>query len=143
MDLWEGGIREPAFIRWPGKISANASTNQVVTTTDRTASILALAGAKADPKFPLDGVNIIPVFLGQKKPFNRTLYWRVSQRNQNKAMRDGKWKWLQDEKGVEYLFDLETDPFEQHNLKEKEKDEFKKLKKMYQKWEASMLTPIL
>ena len=143
MDLWEGGIREPAFIRWPGKISANASTNQVVTTNDWTASILALAGAKADPKFPLDGVNIIPVFLGQKKPFNRTLYWRVSQRNQNKAMRDGKWKWLQDEKGVEYLFDLETDPFEQHNLKEKEKDEFKKLKKMYQKWEASMLTPIL
>jgi len=142
MDLWEGGIREPAFIRWPGKIPANTSTSQVVVTTDWTASILALAGAKADPDFPLDGVNIIPVCKEQKKPFDRILYWRVFQRNQSKAIRDGKWKWLQDEKGVEYLFDLDADPFEKDNLKEKEKKVFENLKRKYQQWEATVLTPI-
>jgi arylsulfatase A-like enzyme len=143
MNLWEGGIREPAFIKWPGKIKPNSSTDQVVTTMDWTASILALGGAKANPDFPLDGMNIMPVVLGQKKPVDRTLYWRVFQRVQSKAMRDGKWKYLQDEKGNEHLFDLEADPSENNDLKEKEKDVFEKLKKKYQQWENTMLKPIL
>jgi arylsulfatase A-like enzyme len=142
MNLWEGGIREPAFIRWPEKIKPNTSTEQVVATMDWTATILALGMAKADPRFPLDGMNIMPIVLGQKKPVDRTLYWRVFQRNQNKAMRDGKWKYLQDEKENEYLFDLEADPAENKNVKEQYKDVFEKLKKKYQQWEATMLKPI-
>lgn len=142
MQLWEGGIREPAFIRWPGKIPARSTNDQVVTTMDWTASILALAGAKADAKFPLDGMNIIPICLGQMKPVDRTLYWRVFQRNQNKAMREGKWKYLQDEKGVEYLFDLNTDPTEKNDVKGKNKQVFERLKTKYRQWEASMLKPI-
>lgn len=142
MDLWEGGIREPAFIRWPGKIKANSSTDQVVNTMDWTASILALAGARQNPEFPLDGMNVMPIVLGKKKPVGRTLYWRVFQRNQNKAIRDGKWKYLQDEKGKEYLFNLESDPAEDHNVKDQHKDIFEKLKKKYEQWEAMMLKPI-
>jgi len=142
MSLWEGGIREPAFIRWPGKIKSNSSTDQVITTMDWTATILALGGAKEDPKFPLDGINIMPVVLGKKKPFERTLYWRVFQRNQNKAMRDGRWKYLQDEKQNEYLFDLQLDPAENKNVKDQYRDKFEKLRKKYQQWEAAMLKPI-
>lgn len=142
MNLWEGGIREPAFIRWPGKIKPNSTSNQVVATMDWTASILALAGAKADPAFPLDGMDIMPVILGKNKAVDRTLYWRVFQRNQNKAMREGKWKYLQDEKQNEYLFDLEADPSENNNLKDQYKDVFERLKKKYEQWEATMLKPI-
>jgi arylsulfatase A-like enzyme len=142
MNLWEGGIREPAIIRWPGKIKANSVTDQVTVTMDWTASFLALAGAGVDPKYPLDGRNIIPICTGKQKPFSRTLYWRIFQRNQNKAMRDGKWKYLQDEKGNEYLFDLESDPSEKNNLKDQQKELFDKLKKKYQQWESTVLTPI-
>jgi len=142
MGLWEGGIREPAFIRWPGKIRPNSTTKQVVTTMDWTASILAIGGAMPDAVFPLDGMNIMPVILGEKKNVDRTLYWRVFQRKQNKAMRDGKWKYLQDEKGEEYLFDLDVDPVEDHNVKEQYKAEFESLKKKYSQWEATMLKPI-
>src|SRR5215471_14312377 len=46
LTLWEGGVREPAFVRWPGKIRENSLTNQVVTTFDWTATILSLAHAK-------------------------------------------------------------------------------------------------
>ena len=53
MTLWEGGIREPAFVRWTGKIKENSVTNQVATTMDWTATILSVAGAKADSKFLL------------------------------------------------------------------------------------------
>jgi len=142
LNLWEGGVREPAFIRWPEKIKAGSSTDQVVSTMDWTASILALGGAEADPAFPLDGMNIMPVVLGQKKPVERTLYWRLFQRTQGKAMREGKWKYLKDEKGNEHLFDLQADPSENNDLKEKEKNLFERMKRKYQQWEASMLQPI-
>ncbi|MGZ5221347.1 MAG: sulfatase-like hydrolase/transferase [Chitinophagaceae bacterium] len=142
MQLWEGGIREPAIVRWPGKIKANSTTNQVVTTMDWTATILALAAAKPHPKFPLDGINIMPVLQGKQKEVKRALYWRIFQRQKHKAMRDGKWKWIQDEKGDEYLIDLQTDPSEKVNLKDQNKETFDKLRKKYQEWEASVLTPI-
>jgi arylsulfatase A-like enzyme len=142
MSLWEGGIREPAFVRWTGKIKANSVTNQVATTFDWTATILSLAGAKQDPQFPLDGVDVMPVLTGKKKEFDRTIYWRIFQRQQHKAMRDGKWKWLQDEKGNEYLFDLNADPTENNNLKDQYKDLFERLRKKYQQWEATVLKPI-
>ncbi len=142
LSLWEGGIREPAFVRWTGKIRENSVTNQVASTFDWTATILSLAHARPDPKFPLDGMNIMPVLLEKKKEIHRTLYWRVFQRNKYKAMRDGDWKYLQDEKGNEYLFDLLTDPGEKNDLKEKYPRMFQRLKGKYSAWEKTMLTPI-
>lgn len=142
MSLWEGGIREPAFVRWPGKIKENSLTNQVVTTMDWTATILSLAGGKADPKFPLDGMDVSQILTGKKKEVDRTLYWRIFQRKQHKAILDGKWKWLQDEKGNEYLFDLNVDPTENNNLKDQHQDILEKLRSKYHKWEAAMLRPI-
>jgi len=49
---------------------------------------------------------------------------------------------LQDEKGVEYLFDLNTDPTEKNDVKGKNKQVFERLKTKYRQWEASMLKPI-
>ncbi len=142
MSLWEGGIREPAFVRWTGRIRENSITNQVTTTMDWTATILSLAGAKPDPKFPLDGIDIMPIITGKKKEADRTLYWRIFQRNRHKAMRDGKWKYMQDEKGKEYLFDLLNDPKELNNLKDQQQDIFSNLKIKYSEWEKTVLEPI-
>ena len=142
MSLWEGGIREPAFVRWPGKIKEHSITNQVITTMDWTATILSLGGGKADPKFPLDGLDISKILQGKRKEVDRTLYWRVFQRLQHKAMRESNWKWLQDEKGNEYLFNLEKDPTENIDVKDRHKDVLERLRKKYQQWEATMLKPI-
>lgn len=57
-------------------------------------------------------------------------------------MREGNWKWLQDEKGNEYLFNLETDPTENNDVKDQHKDVLERLRKKYQQWEATMLKPI-
>lgn len=139
--LWEGGIRTAAFIRWPGKIPANSVTQQVAITMDWMATILTLAKAKAHQQFPLDGIDLMPVCRGKKKVTARTLYWRVSQQNQQKAIRDAGWKYLKDEKG-EYLFNLEKDPGEKNDLKEKEKAIFIRLKQKYSDWEKIVLQPI-
>jgi arylsulfatase A-like enzyme len=142
MYLWEGGIREPAFVRWTGKIKPNSTTVQVTTTFDWTVTILSLAGGNSDPAYPLDGINIMPVILGKSKEVERTLYWRIFQRRNNQAIRDGKWKWLKDEKGDEYLFDLSIDPSEKNNLKEKFPGIFQRLKNKYSEWEKTVLAPI-
>ncbi|MEP7376151.1 MAG: sulfatase-like hydrolase/transferase [Chitinophagaceae bacterium] len=139
--LKEGGIKVPAFIRWPGKILPNSVTNQVAITMDWTATILALAKTNADPNFPLDGIDLMPVCTGQKKLIDRTFYWRVFQRNQQNAIREGNWKYLKDEKG-EYLFDLSTDAAEKIDLKEMQKDIFERLKQKYGEWEKSVLQPV-
>ncbi len=142
MELWEGGIRVPAFVRWPGKIKPKTITRQVSITMDWTATILSLAGVKRQPSFPLDGIDLMPVLTGKSKEVERTLYWRIFQRTQHKAMREGKWKYIQDEKGTEYLFDLILDPTETNNIKEKEAEVFKKLKEKYRVWETTVLKPI-
>jgi arylsulfatase A-like enzyme len=142
MTLWEGGIRVPAFVRWTGKIKKNTETNQVATTTDWTATILSLGNAKIDEGFPLDGIDLTSILTGKQNEVDRTLYWRITQRNQHKAMRDGKWKWMQDEKGDEYLFDLIEDPSEKNDLKEKKSAIFQQLKNKYSEWERTMLKPI-
>lgn len=140
-ELWEGGIREPAFIRWPGVITAGSNTQQVAVTMDWTATILAAAGAKPDPAFPLDGINLLPICTGKKKPVSRTLYWRLFQEVKHKAVRDGDWKYLQTEKG-EFLFNLIQDPGEKNDQKEKEPARFQQLKKKYSAWEKEVLVPV-
>lgn len=139
--LWEGGIRVPAFVRWPGKINAGLTTPQVAVTMDWTATMLKVAGAKADKNFPLDGIDLMPILTGKKKKVNRTLYWRTFQRSKHKAVRDGHWKYLQDEKG-EYLFDLSADQEEKNDLKTKQVKKFNRMKTKLKNWEKTVLTPI-
>jgi len=139
--LWEGGIRVPAFVRWPNKINAGIITQQVAITMDWTTTILSAGKAKANSNFPLDGIDLMPMMTKQKKMVERTIYWRTFQRAKQKAIRDGKWKYLQDEKG-EYLFDLLADQGEKNDLKEIQGVIFNRLKKRYAKWEKTLLQPI-
>ncbi len=142
MQLWEGGIRVPAFVRWPQSIKAGSTTNQVAITMDWTATLLALAGNLPATDKPLDGIDLMPVMTGKSNEIARTLYWRIFQRMQHKAMRKGNWKYLQDEKGATYLFDLTTDPREQTNLGEKQAGILGELQAMYAKWETTVLKPV-
>ena len=139
--LWEGGIRVPAFARWPGKIAAGSSSEQAIITMDWTATIMAAANANPQTNFPLDGINLLPLLTGKQKEMDRTLYWRTFQRTRQKAMREGKWKYLQDEDG-EYLFDLLADPAERNNLKAFDAALFQRLKTKYDAWEKTVLKPI-
>jgi arylsulfatase A-like enzyme len=141
MQLWEGGIRVPAFVRWPGKIKPQ-TTGQLAITMDWTATILALAGAKGLKDYGLNGIDLSPVLTGKRKEISRSLYWRIFQRIEHKAMREDRWKYFRDEKGNEYLFDLSSDPSESKDLKDSHAAVFSRLKQKYASWEASVLKPI-
>lgn len=132
---WEGGIRVPALARWSGVIPARKTTDQAAITIDWTATILATTGAKADPKFPLEGADLMGVCTAQRPVFERTLFWR---NNQHDASRVGNWKYLH-ESNTEHLFNLATDPGEKTDLREKEPAVFARIKAGYEAWNAQML----
>jgi arylsulfatase A-like enzyme len=138
--LYEGGIRVAAFARWPGVIPAASSTDQVALTMDWTATMLALAGASVDTAAPLDGIDLMPMLTGRITRTSRNVYWRMSQRRPQKAMRSGDWKYLQTDEG-EFLFDLATDRSEEQDRRTSEPVVFTRLKTAYAAWERTVLPP--
>jgi len=134
-NLWEGGIRVPAIVRWPGVVPAGKTTNQAATTLDWTATILAVTGSKPDPDYPLDGQDLMPVLTGNKPTYDRTLFWRIVIQD---AARIGKWKYLREGRN-EHLFDLSVDPGEKNELKGRQPEVFEKIRSEYQTWNSKML----
>ena len=138
-EVWEGGIRVPAFARWPNVIPTGVTTRQVATTLDWTATMLAAAGASPHPSYPPDGIDLLPVLAGGA-PRDRTIFWR-SDRARQLAVRRGTWKYLRDGES-EYLFDLVLDPGERKNLKDEQRALFRDLKARAGAWNREMLPPI-
>ena len=136
-DLLEGGLRVPQICWWPGQVKAGAVTDQVSITMDLTATCLAAAGVAAPPGYQLDGCNLLPVLTGQALPSERTLYWRMGNRQQ-RAMRRGDWKYLKVAER-EYLFDLAYDPRERGNLARKESALLDELRGLWESWNREML----
>jgi len=133
--LFEGGLRVPAILRWPGTIPAGRSTEQPAITMDWMATILGVAETSADPAYPLDGENLMPVCTGARAPYDRALFWRAYDRD---AARYGKWKYVKDS-GIEHLFDLSIDPGEKTDLRTRNTGVFADIKKRYLAWNASVL----
>lgn len=133
--LFEGGIRVPAIVRWPGVIPAGRVTEQPAITMDWSATLLAVSGTAADPSSPLDGEDLLDVCRGARPVHDRTFFWRTQTRA---AARIGKWKYLNDE-GKEFLFDLSVDLGEKNDVRAARRDAFERARTQYQSWNASML----
>ncbi|MBT2299311.1 sulfatase-like hydrolase/transferase [Variovorax paradoxus] len=136
MDLTEGGIRVPWIAHWPALIRAGGESAQHCMTMDWSATMLDAAGAKADARYPLDGVSLLPVLRDAKSSFHRPLHWRMNHRDQ-RALRDGDWKYLQVD-GNEYLFDIPADERERANQAPREPERLAAMREAWQVWNASM-----
>ena len=119
---FEGGMREPTVIRWPGKIPAGVVNDEVMTAMDLLPTFAKLAGAELPADRVIDGKDIWPVLTGKEKsPHEAFFYYRD---NELKAVRSGKWKLHlavpqgRGEKGAptSALFDLEADIGEKTNV---------------------------
>jgi arylsulfatase A-like enzyme len=108
---------------------------------DWTATLLALAGAQAPQAAPLDGIDLMPALTGAPAGGDRDLYWRISQRRRQKALRSGNWKYLQTEDG-EFLFDLAADVGETRDRKADRPDVLARLTAKYAAWEREVLAPV-
>ena len=74
---YEGGVRVPAIVKWPGNLPAGAQSDTPIMTIDYYPTLLALAGARGNEKHNeyVDGVNLLPVFKNPEHEYGRNLYW--------------------------------------------------------------------
>lgn len=115
--VYEGGIRVPALMRWPGRIPAGMVTEQVGITMDLTKTILTAAGAPIPAEARLEGIDLLPLLARDATPLPRTLFWRVINPNMNqRTVRDGDWKLFFDSPGRAMLYDLRNDIGERNDV---------------------------
>jgi arylsulfatase A-like enzyme len=136
--LWEGGIRVPLILRWPGRLPANKTSQQVAITMDLTASILAATRATIPNTYKPDGVDLLPTLSNPSKRVERELFWRVKRPHEQRAVRSGRWKLLQDGTNF-YLFDVVEDPGEHHDLTASHPEIVRKLNGALDAWEKDVM----
>jgi arylsulfatase A-like enzyme len=136
--VWEGGIRVPALVRWPGRIPAGKVSDQVGITMDLTASILAITGTPVPEDARLEGMNLFPVWEGAVPEVERTLFWRAKAPTRAQtAVRRGDWKVVVDASNT-YVFNLRTDISERHDLANRRQDVAQALYAVLKAWERDV-----
>jgi arylsulfatase A-like enzyme len=142
--LYEGGLREPLIVRWPGGVAAGSTCDTPIVLTDLMPTLLEAAGIDPEKTVgPLDGVSIVKLLRGESLPA-RTLYWHFpNYTNQGGrpagAIRDGDWKLLEqfEDEGLE-LYNLADDIGETINLAAAEPERTKELHRKLQAWRQSV-----
>jgi N-acetylgalactosamine-6-sulfatase len=138
-NLFEGGIRVPCVVKWPGILPRNAVSDQVCITMDFSRSIIRAAGAKPPAHRSFDGIDVLHRIKTRQSPRERTLFWRARRgQRTRKAVRHGNLKYLSLRDGNdvrEYLFDLDRDPAEKDNLFAERKETVQQLKLLLRQWE--------
>lgn len=144
--LYEGGIREPLIVAWPGKIKPGTTSDLLTATWDFVPTACQLANISS-PK-NINGISILPTLLGQqqkqlKHPF---LYWEFPQYGGQQAVRLGKWK------GIRFnmqqgnmkikLFDLDNDIQEQHDIADDHSDIVKQIEEIMKKEHKTPLVQV-
>ncbi len=137
---YEGGIRVPCIVRWPGMIKPGTESAQMGLTMDLTASFVRIAGAKPARKF--DGVDLIQLLQDGGDPQPRTLFWR-GRRGENtwRGVRAGPLKYVTHKTGAkseEWLFDLSTDVAEKHDLLKARPAEAQRIRQLLSNWEEEV-----
>jgi arylsulfatase A-like enzyme len=136
--VFEGGIRVPAIVRWPGRIPAGSVSDQVGITMDLTASILAVTGAPVPAGASFEGIDLFPVWQGRAPEIERTLFWRSgSGASKQTAVRRGDFKLIVDGPHT-YVFNLRTDLSERNDLARWRQDIAQELQPLIMAWEASV-----
>ncbi|MCL4114574.1 UNVERIFIED_CONTAM: hypothetical protein GTU68_054787 [Idotea baltica] len=150
--LYEGGIRVPMIVRWPGTVAANTISDAPVISTDLYATIRDAAGIEPKEGESPDGQSLLPLLKSGTPPERDALYWHYPnyafhKRNRlGSAIRAGRYKLIErfDDNSIE-LYDLEKDISEKTNLADKYPDTAADLKKKLHAWRvesnAAMPTP--
>lgn len=138
--LYEGGIREPMIIRWPGMVAGGSVSEEPVQSTDFFPTMLEMAGLPPMPELHRDGMSLVPLLKEEGGVERETLFWHFphyhgSGNRPSGAVRMGQWKlieWFED--GAVELYDLQDDPGEEHDLSESEPAKTRELLERLKQW---------
>ncbi|WP_416305702.1 sulfatase-like hydrolase/transferase [Neptunicella sp. SCSIO 80796] len=132
--LTEAGIRVPYIVYWRGHLNSGTVVDKPVSSLDAAYTALKLAGEYDLSE--LDGVDLMSALNGETEYLDtRALYWRFYKQ---RAVREGRWKYLQAGIKREYLFDLENDSQESFNLIQMYPEVAKRLRQKYLSWSSNL-----
>ena len=139
--LFEGGIRVPFFAKWPVRIPAGAEVSAPVHHFDLFATAAAAAGAPLPDDRKIDGVDLLPFVTGEARGVpHEALFWQSGA--SRSALVDG-WKLnVSDPPGRSWLFDLRSDPTEQHDLSAERPDKLAELQAALARHDAEQAEPL-
>lgn len=143
--LYEGGIRVPLIIKWPGMTVPGSVSGEPVTGTDFYPTILDMTGLPRKPGQHMDGVSLTPLFDGEHDIGRDAIYWYFphysnhGMQSPGAAVRCGKYKLLEYfENGTVQLFDLESDPGEHNDLAGKRPEVVNQLQLKLHQWQEAV-----
>ncbi len=138
--LYEGGIREPWLVKWPGVTKPGSTCDVPVISTDFYPTILQMAGLPLRPEQHQDGVSLVPLLRGADRLAARPLFWHYPHyANQGGfpggAIRLGDWKLIERyEDGRVHLFNLKEDLGERHDLAAGMPEKVRELRSRLHRW---------
>ena len=138
--VYEGGIRVPFLVSWPGTIAEGQVNHYPVMSIDLMRTALELGGARITQK--LEGVNLVPHLTGEKSGApHEALFWRMDN-GTDYAVRSGPWKLAKtrDQEGIQ-LYNLNDDIGETNNLFSENPDVVSRLIGLYEDWNAQNIPP--
>ena len=132
--LFEGGIKVPCIMRWPGRIRPGSKSNAMAWSIDLFPTFCKLAGLDTQGA-RLDGRDLSPALFDKADWQDRAFFWELGSHEELKrkpwsAIRSGKWKYLQTPAEGEFLFDLQNDPNEKVNLANSDPERFRDFQEM-------------
>jgi len=140
--LFEGGIREPMIVRWPGVVAAGSTCDVPVISTDFYPTLLEIAGAGSGAPSCPDGVSLLPLLKRTGTIRREAIYWHYPHYHRTKpagAVRRGDWKLIEYyEDGRVALFNVKDDLGEKNNLAGKRPAKAAELRKMLHDWRKAV-----
>lgn len=155
--LYEGGVRVPLLVRWPGVTPPETVSAEPVATIDFYPTFLEMTGAEGDPARPPEGISLMSVLREPKtaRLEREALYWHFPGYLEADAsqgtwrttpcgsIRAGSWKLLEFfEDGRVELYDLKNDLGETTDLPTRRPDQTRRLREMLAAWRASVRAPM-
>ena len=132
--MFEGGIRVPCIVKWPGKIPAGTTSNAFLTSLEILPTLCAATGAVPPKGVPLDGFDMLSVLQGKRESARTEMFW---QRKLDKGARVGHWKWVESSRG-NGLFDLRHDIGERRDLSKERPEVLKRVQARFANWKKQM-----
>ena len=139
VSLWEGGIRVPCIVRWPGRIKPGAVCREPLVSMDFVPMALRAAGLALPSDRVLDGQDPTETLAGEAPSPHKYLYWRWG--SNSVAIRMGRYKLLREKQSTNQnwqLFDLQTDIGETANLVSAKPELAEHLEAEYERWEKQV-----
>jgi arylsulfatase A-like enzyme len=137
-NMFEGGIRVPFIVSWPGKIPKAKVCKVPMMSFDIFPTAVAAAGAKMPAKRTYDSRDMLPILTGKSKgPLHEMLFWQ-SREHDKWAIRKGNWKLVSQKKEGVMLFDLSKDLGEAHDLAAAHPEKMKELSELHEAWKKEV-----